>query len=703
MNRNKYVEIFAREAEELLLGLRQTLLAMEKGGATAGQFHELLRVAHTLKGSARMVDLLDLANVAHRMEDLIKELQGGERPLTPAVIDLLLVATDAIEALLAQASAGNALDVNVAPILEALQTGALPELAAPAPAAEQAGGIERRKSVRASVERLDQLANLMGEILLSRQSLAERQRQLRELLSGMDAFLGRLRKADNYRQMKALRDALLRVSGDLEQDAVQLGYQAEEVYQRTMELRLLPFSTITDDFERTLRDLARTLGKELDFAVSGKEVELDRTVLDLIRPMLLHVLNNAVDHGIEAPEPRRLAGKPGHGQIRLDARYEGAFVQITVRDDGQGIDPDRVREVAVKRGLLTADEAARLSDEAALYLVLQPGFSTREFITDVSGRGVGLDVVKANLDQLKGNLTLSSTIGRGTELRLRVPSSLAMFTGLLVEADGETYVIPQQYVVEILRPSPGEVRVELGREVIRLRERTIPLVSLAVLLHGQGRAAEAGAGAGRVSVVVLSFREQLLGCLVDRVLGLQEVVVKELGSQLKSLDCIAGATLLGAGVPALIVSVADLYGGSRSVEGTRLREAHAAHQAGTRRGRILVVDDSITTRTMEKNILETHGYEVTVAVSGFDALEKLAAGPFDLMVSDVEMPGMTGFELTRAVREREATRAMPVIIVTSLATAEHRRSGMEAGAQAYIVKGSFDQGTLLETVEALIG
>jgi two-component system chemotaxis sensor kinase CheA len=284
-----------------------------------------------------------------------------------------------------------------------------------------------------------------------------------------------------------------------------------------------------------------------------------------------------------------------------------------------------------------------------------------------------------------------------------VPSTLAIFTGLLVEADGETYVIPQQYIVEILRLAPEEVRNELGREVVRLRDRTIPLVSLATLLTGRARSLEDELPEGRVSVVVLTFREQMLGCLVDRAIGLQEVVVKELGSQLKSLDYISGATLLGAGVPALILSVADLYGAREGAEGTRLREAHVARKAKARRGRVLVVDDSITTRTMEKNILETNGYEVTIAVSGFDALEKLSGNRFDLMVSDVEMPGMNGFELTKKVREREETRTLPVIIVSSLASADDRRCGMEAGAQAYIVKGTFDQGTLLETVETLIG
>ena len=279
-----------------------------------------------------------------------------------------------------------------------------------------------------------------------------------------------------------------------------------------------------------------------------------------------------------------------------------------------------------------------------------------------------------------------------------------MFTGLLVEADGETYVIPQQYIVEILRLAPEEVRNELGREVVRLRERTIPLVNLASLLTGKSHDLEDELPEGRVSVVVLNYREQLLGCLVDRTIGLQDVVVKELGSQLKSLDYISGATLLGAGIPALIISVADLYGSHQGVEGTRLREAHAARQAKAQRGRVLVVDDSITTRTMEKNILETHGYDVTVAISGFDALQKLAG---KRLRPDGQRCRDAGDDRFRTDQNGARTTKRPGTCRSSSSPPwpprEDRRRGMEAGAQAYIVKGTFDQGTLLETVEALIG
>ena len=645
-----------------------------------------------------MVDLVELGGIAHRMEDLLKGLQSGEQELSSDLIDVLLVATDAIEALMAQAQAGGGISVNVDTVVQALESGSIAEKPAQTDEAPDYQGTERRTSVRASVERLDQLVNRMGEILLSQKAMDARQKQMTDLLHQMDRTIGHLRVADNDHSLPALRSKMVSLINDFERDRLQLRYQAEDVYQRTMELRLLPLATITDDFERSLRNLARNLKKEINFSVQGQDVELDRNMLDAVKPILLHVLNNAIDHGIEAPDDRVRLGKLKAGQVSLHAQYEGSFIQIAVRDDGQGLDPAKIRATAVKRGVLSAEAVAAMSDEAVIYLVFEPGFSTREFITDVSGRGVGLDVVKSNLDQVKGNLSLHSKPGVGTEMILRLPLSMAIFTGLMVECCGETYVFPQHYVAEVLRISPRDILEEMGRDIVRLNEASIPLNSLSQFLDQDQMASVSG----RLTLLVLSFREQTMGLLVDRTLGLQEVVVKDLGCQLKSLEYFSGATILSEGSPALIISVADLFVANQGRQTKPLHETYEKQQKKAKRGRVLVVDDSITTRTMEKNILETHNYEVVVAVSGFDALDKLNAGRFDLMVSDVEMPGMTGFELTKKVRQREDTRDLPIIIVSSLASDDHRRQGMEAGAQAYIVKGNFKQGILLDTVETLI-
>jgi chemotaxis protein histidine kinase CheA len=699
----KYLEIFAREAEEHLQVLRQGSLALEQEGFSPERVHELLRSAHTLKGSARMLDLQTLGRVAHALEDLLKEIEQGEREITPGLVDLLLVAADALEALIAQAHSGGEIEVNVDLVLEGLATGVLPEVPTvgeepvPVPRRET----PERDTVRTSVARLDQMVNLLGELLISRRVLEERNRQLGAGLVRLEGFLRRLKKVENYALLRGILDDLGRVAMALEADTQGLSYLAEELHGEAMELRMLPLGTITEDLGRMVRTLARELGKELQLVISGEEVELDRMMLEAARPMLLHMLRNSVDHGLETPAERQAAGKPGTGRISLAASTEGGFVHLHLSDDGRGIDPRRVRQVAAERGLLGAEEAAGLSDEEAVYLILRPGFSTREIITDLSGRGVGMDVVKSQIDRVKGNLVIHSVPGQGTEMFLKLPLTMAVVTGLVVECEEEIYAVPLHYVSEIIRLSERDVLTEGGQEVIRVRGRILPLLALPELLGvpRQNRIQMPG----RVTALVLNYREQQLACLVTRTLNVQELVVKSMGQQLKSVHFCTGATILGDGQPALILSVPDLFGAGLAVRGSRLRQEFAAQRAAQAKGRVLVVDDSITTRTMEKNILETHGYQVTVAVSGEDALERLAEQQFDLMVSDVEMPGINGFELTARVRTVEATQDLPVIIVTSLATDADRRKGIEVGAQAYIVKGAFDQGTLLDTVESLIG
>ena len=700
MKTRKYIEIFTREAEEHLQLLRQGFLAMEKDGLVTERLHALLRSAHTLKGSARMLDLGALGQVAHDLETLLKSMEDGERPLTPGLVDLLLVATDALEALTAQAHSGGEISVNVDAVLEGLKTGVLPEHP-PLPAAAPAEVKTERDTVRASVAKLDQMVNLLGEMMIVQRMIEERGRQMSGLRSRLDDFLRKLRKAENYRLCKDILDDFTRLALDFDRDTLALSNLTGELHDGAMELRMLPLSTITDDLVRMTRDLARDQQKEIHFSIRGDEVELDRMMLEAARPMLLHMLRNAVDHGIEAPEDRHRAGKPGSGQVELSARYEGGFVRLVLRDDGRGIDPEQIRKVAVERRLLSADEARRLSDEDAIYLILRPGFSTREIITDISGRGVGMDVVKANVDRVKGNLVIHSTPGKGTEMILLLPLTLAIVTSLIVDCEGEIYAIPLHYVSEILRLTEKDILTEGGKEVIRVRGTTLPLFTMREIL-GLSRQQS---GSKRITALILNFREQQLACLVSKSLGVQELVAKGMGKQLKSVEYFSGATILGDGAPALILSVPDLFNASLSGQGSRLRQELEGTRVKARKGRILVVDDSITTRTMEKNILETHGYEVTIAISGPDALSKIASVEFtfDLVVSDVEMPGMTGFELTRKLRDMEHTREIPVIIVSSLASDADKRQGIEAGAQAYIVKGSFDQGTLLSTVETLIG
>ncbi|WP_432822702.1 hybrid sensor histidine kinase/response regulator [Trichloromonas sp.] len=701
MDSSRYIGIFCREAEEHLQTLRQGLMALEKQGVDPERMRPLLRSVHTLKGSARLLNLVDFSSLTHAIEDQLKDLERGERPVTAEWIDLLLAATESLASMVAAVAAGSEPGFAVAEVIAGLASGTLAPPAAERPSAaadEPKAGIE---SVRTSVAQIDRLVNLLGEVSIVREAFTDRSSRLGGLLRQLDLLLPGLRQSEVYPRLRQLRGDLRQLATELERDVFSIQYLADELQGETTTLRMLPLAVITGELEGLLRKMAREQGKQVDFVVSGDEQELDRRMLESIRPMLVHLLRNAVDHGIETAAERSSAGKPATGRIELRASFEGGAVQLVLCDDGRGLDPELLRQVAVKRRLLSLEEARALSDEQALYLILRPGFSTREIVTDHSGRGIGMDVVKTTIDQVKGNLQIQSSPGKGTTIVLQFPLTLAVINGLIVACEAETFVVPLHYLVEILQLEAADILTEGGREVVRARGLTMPLVSLqAILGLSKQRSVPVKS---RFTALVLNFRGQLLACQVSRSLGVQEVVVKNLGDQLRQVRFFTGATVLPSGQPALILSVAGLFGAGLAAGATHLQRDLEAQQARAVKGRILVVDDSVTTRTMEKNILEARGYQVTVAVSGEDALGKLATQIFDLVVSDVEMPGISGFELTEKIRENEQTRDLPVIIVTSFAADEDKRRGIAVGAQAYIVKGSFDQGLLLQAVETFIG
>lgn len=679
---SKYIEIFVREADEHLTSLQGGLLALEKEPDNKGLIHELLRNAHTLKGAARMLGFEEISVIAHGMEDLLKAMEDGDRPVDAAAIDLLLKGTDAVTRLVSALVSGTEAGVDLDQLLRAFAGEELEEepvvQAEPAQVREDGLG----DTVRVKVKTLDSLINRMGELIISRKRFEEKSSQFKELA-----------RSAASRELQEFHRAL-------EEDVLYLNYLVQELYLDAMALRMLPLRTITDGFGRMVRDLAREQGKNVDLRIAGDQIELDRILIENLKPVFLHLLRNSVDHGIETVDERLVQGKPARATIGISARYEGNSVRIDVRDDGRGIDPHKVRQIAIAKGLIDKEQAEVMGDEEALYLVFEPGFSTREFITDISGRGVGMDVVKRNIERVKGNLLLRSEVGSHTEITMHLPLTLSVVEALLLLSGAEQFAIPLNYVQETVKLMRGDIVTVGGKEAIHIRGATVPLVSLAELLGLPER--KTLLESGRVEAVILKFREQSLACVIDKSLGSSEIVVKGLGEQLKSVRFVSGATILGDGSPALILNVPDLF---VHAEGGEAGFGRMLEQGAVRKvkGRVLVVDDSITTRTMERSILITHGYDVEIAVSGEDALAKVRGVQFDLVISDIEMPGINGFELTSRLRGMDAFREVPVIIVSSLSSDADKRRALEVGAQAYIVKGSFEQGTLLDTVEALIG
>lgn len=681
----KYLDIFLKEAQEHLDSLQTNLLVLEKEPGNKPLIHELLRNAHTLKGSARMLGFEDISVIGHKMEDFLKEMEDGERSVDASSTDLLLQGTDAISRMTGALAKGEDSPINLEKFIAAFDQGlstADAILDSHTSETEVLGD-----TVRTSVKTLDSLVNLLGELIINKKRFEDKSEELKTLGRTSGGAVATTR--------------LIEFQQALEEDVLYLGYIIQELHAEAMALRMLPLRTITEGFVRMVRDLSKAQGKEIDFEIRGEHIGIDRLLLESLKPMFLHMLTNAVDHGIEQPEERVARGKPAKGTIRLTARHEGNNVVIEIRDDGAGMDPKKIKVTALRRGVIDKEEAESLKDEEALYLTLRQGFSTSEIVTDISGRGVGMDVVKMNIEKVKGNLILRSEVGSYTEIQLTLPLTLAVIDALMISCSGEQYAIPLSYVQETLKIRSGDIATVAGKEVLSVRNVTVPLFSLARILgHSEP---ETNISGGKLAAVILKQRDQIIACTIDKSHGTSEIVVKSLGGQLRKVRHTFGATIMGDGNPALILDVPDIFSSAEGVSSGGLRKSLQESHTFVSRGNILVVDDSITTRTMEKSILVANGYEVTIAISAEDALEKVRNANFDLIISDVEMPGLNGFELTATLRSIDEYRNTPVIIVSSLSKDEHKRKAIDAGAQAYIVKGAFEQGTLLDTVETLIG
>jgi two-component system chemotaxis sensor kinase CheA len=497
---------------------------------------------------------------------------------------------------------------------------------------------------------------------------------------------------ERLREMNALMNDLSR---EYANDTMHMSLMIDALEQEIKRVRMLPLSTITRTFGRMVRDLAQAAGKEATLQIVGADTELDKRVLEQIKDPLMHLLRNAIDHGIEPPEKRVALGKPRSGTITLTAEQLGKDVVLTVSDDGAGLDIEAIRRAVARQGRV---DPQALNEAELAELIFNAGVSTSPIITDVSGRGVGLDVVRRNLEELHGRIDVDWTPDAGATFTLTLPLALTSSRGLLVRVSDQLFAIPLNNIEHILYVRPQQVSSLEGQDTLRYNGRPVTLVQLGDVLELPRL--DVQRDDPRLLVVVLAAAERRMAFAVDGLAGEQEVVIKGLGKQLSRVGGIAGATVLGSGEVVLILNVADLI--KLALRGERRSVLDAPAETVSRQ-RILIVDDSVTTRTLEKNILEAAGYTVQLATDGQEALAAIAAGGVpDLVVSDIVMPRLDGFDLTRRLKNDPQTAPVPVILVTSLGSPEDKAHGIEVGADAYIVKSSFDQNNLLETIEQLI-
>ncbi|MDO9229362.1 MAG: response regulator [Syntrophales bacterium] len=499
--------------------------------------------------------------------------------------------------------------------------------------------------------------------------------------------------------MKILESRLAELRKRSDHDRYATGLMVDNLLGDVKQILMLPFSTLFESFPKLLRDLSRDQGKDVELSISGGEIEIDRRILEEMRTVFIHLLRNTIDHGIEKPEVRKKNGKPPRGMIQIIvSRSEGNRVEILLSDDGGGIDLGGLKEASLERGIVSPEEARKLTEQDVLSLVFQSGVSTSPIITDISGRGLGLTIVREKIEKLGGRVSVETDRHKGTTIRMNLPLTVSTFRGVLVTAAERPFIIPTTDVERTVRIKREEIRTVENRETLSLEGSTIPLVKLSAVLELSERKDESPV----VTILILESQGKRIGFCVDEIRTEQEILIKGMSRPLSRVRNIAAATILGSGKVVPVLNVSDLV---KSATTSAIRAAKpAAPQAGGEAAKqtILVVEDSITSRMLLKNILETSGYLVKTAVDGIDAISQLKTEKFNAVVSDVDMPRMNGFNLTEKIRGDKKLAELPVVLVTALGSREDRERGIDVGANAYIVKSSFDQSNLIETLRRLI-
>ena len=694
MARDPY-RYFRIEARDLLEQMTQGLLELDKGTAGLGLVALILRLAHTLKGAARVVKQPDIAECAHAIEDALAPFREDLGSVSREAVNASLAALDKITVALAalasppKMNGGDAVNAEVAVNPPAERVAAL---SAVGPATETAG---------ASVDDVDALLDGLTEagvqlaVLRGGGKLLQRGRHLAQLLEEQLSAPRAGRAAEFSAKLPSLvaelRGLVDKVERDFNDSVEQVDRELAQAREAAERLRLLPARFMFVALQRTARDAAAIVSKRVAFVTRGGDIRLDAQVFGAVQGALVQAVRNAVAHGIESPAEREAAGKPAEGTIEIEVRRRGHRAVFVCRDDGRGVDLDAVRRALQRREVVRAD--ATPGREELLRLLLQGGISTTSAVTQLSGRGVGLDVVRGAVEQLRGEVTLRTEEGRGTTLEIVVPVSLAAVDALLVESAGRVVAIPLEAVRRTVRVDAGEVVQSAQGASIVFEGQVVPFAPLARALR---REPKTRAGARFRSAVIIEGANALAAVGVDRLRGTQNLVLRPLPEFMPSDAVVAGASLDGEGHPQLVLDADALVEQVRGI-------GAPPTQAASGRAPILVIDDSLTTRMLEQSILESAGYEVDLATCAEAGLEKARQRTYALFLVDVEMPGMDGFAFVEHTRADPVLREVPAILVTSRASPEDRERGRNVGARAHICKGEFDQGELLDKIRELVG
>ena len=721
--------LFRDEVQNRCAALSDGLLGLEKKGASNETVEPLMRAAHSIKGAARIAGVNAVVQVAHLMEDCFVSAQKGGINLSPSAIDVLLQGSDMIRnAALSIDDSTGAVPEEIAsagrdllPLLSAVLSGKEPEKPGPLPQASvqnkppaPSAGKETERVVRVSSESMVRLMSLSGDALVQtgrldlifdgltslgagRREIGALMRKAGQALEKGDAAAAAEALGQAYALNAAHSGNIAERINDFDQTRRRIFATAGRLYGEVIKSKMRPFADCAHGFPRMIRDAAKIMGKRVRLEISGGATGVDRDILEKVEAPLTHLLRNAVDHGIEGPGEREKSGKPAEGVISLEAWQAGGLLHILVSDDGAGIDINRLKDKIVAKKLTSPELAAKMSESELLEFLFLPGFSTKEEVTEFSGRGVGLDVVETMLREVGGTVLIENRPGLGTRISLRLPLSLSVIRALIAEISGQPYAFALTHVDRCLRLEPGGVIEEGNAQFVEVDGRKTRLLPAWQVMD----LPEPGAAGAGVCVIIIAGGQSQFALQVDRFLDERDVAVRPLDPRLAHVQDISAASVMDDGSALLIADVDDLQ---RTMElfvsegGLTLRAAGSAQL----RKRILVVDDSPTVRAVQRQLLEKNGYEVALAVNGADGWYALRAGNYDLLISDMDMPRANGIDLINMVRAEPGFQKLPIIIVSYKDTEDDRRRAMEAGANDYLSKSSFHDNTLLKKITELL-
>lgn len=699
------VESFSTELDEHVQAMTSGLLALEESNLSEDNYRKIIenifRSAHNIKGTSYTLGINKVGEIAHSIESTFSEIQKKNKVITSKDIDNCL----------------NSIDTIKKAFIEFIQQN---EFATAMPVISNSDSNHEYDSIRVPIHKIEKISSLLEELHVNKIAIGKYYSDLNHLIEKtkqVSTVWRQISLANRGNFAKGVPDNIQRIytAGndcfidiDKSTDSMHKNIRAfindlsillNAIEEEVIQLRMIPVGNLLCTFPRYVRDLSKELNKNVELTLTGEDVKVDKAVLEGLKDPIIHLLRNAIDHGIEPESVRKELGKPSKGRINIEIKEEQALIKIIITDDGAGIDVNKLCEIAESKKILSKSEFERMNEIEKLELIFFSGFSTKDIITDVSGRGVGLDVVKSNIENLKGQINISTQKGKQTTFTLSVPLSIASERGLLIRSAGQLFVVPTSSVERVMFVSEDQIINVQGAPAIISENQTLPFRLLSDIL---GLTNKYSINEKKLSVMIIKRGVYVLAFLVDEIIGEKEIIIKSLQEPLSKIPCVSGGTLLENNQVIMVLDPGDLVMyGLKQANPTPIL-LNNAETKEVEQKRILVVDDSITTRTLEKNILESRDYHVTVAVNGKEAWDILQNQKFSLLITDVMMPIMDGFTLTDHIKKSESLRSLPVIIVTSIGSDAEKKRGIDVGADAYIVKNEFESGALLSIVSQLL-